>query len=228
MDIMTKVLIVEDDATVRDTLALNMRAEGYEVVTAGDGESGLAAGRSDKPDLVVLDVMLPKLDGLTVCRILRRESSVPIVLLTARGTEVDKIIGLETGADDYIVKPFSLGEVLARVRAALRRGTTIAAGRQVLVSGNLRVELESRRCFLENRPLELAPREFDLLAALMRQPGIVLTRELLVATVWGEPHTGDARTVDVHIRWLRMKIEAEPSSPERITTVRGVGYRFEG
>ena len=227
-DTMTKILIVEDDATVRETLALNLRAEGYEVALAADGEAGLAAARSGKPDLVVLDVMLPELDGLTVCRVLRRESAVPIVLLTARGTETDKIIGLETGADDYIVKPFSLGEFLARVRAALRRGRTSAAAVRELVSGDLRLDLQGRRAHLQERELVLTPREFDLLAALMRNPGVVLTRELLLANVWGDDYPGETRTVDVHVSWLRKKIEADASNPTRITTVRGVGYRFEG
>ena len=225
---MSKILIVEDDATVRDTLALNLRAEGYDIATAADGEAGLGAARSGKPDLVVLDVMLPKLDGLTVCRILRRESTVPIILLTARGTETDKIIGLETGADDYIVKPFSLGEFLARARAALRRGQTNAALSKELISGNLRLDLQGRRAFLEQGELALTPREFDLLAALMRNQGIVLTRELLLASVWGDHYPGETRTVDVHMSWLRKKIETDAASPTRIATVRGVGYRFEG
>jgi DNA-binding response OmpR family regulator len=225
---MSKILIVEDDATVRDTLALNLRAEGYDVATAADGEAGLGAARSGKPDLVVLDVMLPKLDGLTVCRLLRRESTVPIILLTARGTETDKIIGLETGADDYIVKPFSLGEFLARARAALRRGQTNAAPSKEQVSGNLRLDLQGRRAFLENGELALTPREFDLLSALMRNRGTVLTRELLLTSVWGDQYLGDTRTVDVHVSWLRKKIELDASHPTRITTVRGVGYRFEG
>ncbi len=224
---MPKLLIVEDDATVRETLALNLRAEGYEVVEATDGEAGLEAGRGGGFDLVVLDVMLPKLDGLTVCRLLRRDSRVPIVLLTARGTEADKIIGLETGADDYIVKPFSLGEFLARVRAALRRGSA-ATPATLLESGDLRLDLEGRRAFLRGGQLALAPREFELLAALMRNRGVALTRDLLLARVWGEAYDGDTRTVDVHVRWLRKKIEADPADPERITTVRGVGYRFEG
>ena len=225
---MAKILIVEDEATVRDTLALNLRAEGYEVATAGDGEAGLAAARSGKPDLVVLDVMLPELDGLTVCRVLRRESTVPIILLTARGTETDKIIGLETGADDYIVKPFSLGEFLARARAALRRGQTTAAVPKELASGDLRLDLQGRRAYLQERELALTPREFDLLAALMRNPGVVLTRDLLLTNVWGDHYPGETRTVDVHVSWLRKKIEPDASNPTRITTVRGVGYRFEG
>jgi DNA-binding response OmpR family regulator len=224
---MTTILIVEDDDTVRETLALNLRAEGYEVLSAADGEAGLKTARDGSPDLVVLDVMLPRLDGLTVCRILRRESNVPILLLTARGTEADKIIGLETGADDYIVKPFSLGEFLARVRAALRRGHSAQREPAELISGNLRLDLSARRAYRDDVEIALAPREFDLLAVLVRNRGAVLTREVLLARVWGDSYQGDARTVDVHIRWLRQKIEADPSDPQRITTVRGVGYRFE-
>jgi DNA-binding response OmpR family regulator len=224
---MTTILIVEDDAVVRDTLALNLRAEGYEVHTVEDGEAALVEANELKPDLVVLDVMLPKLDGLSVCRILRRRSQVPIILLTARGTEADKIVGLETGADDYIVKPFSLGEFLARVRAALRRGA-VATATDELSSGNLRVDLITRRVNLGEIELQLAPKEFDLLATLMRHAGAVLTRDLLLTRVWGDDYLGDTRTVDVHIRWLRQKIEEDPSNPERIVTLRGVGYRFEG
>lgn len=224
---MPKLLIVEDDDTVRDTLALNLRAEGYEVDTAPDGESGLSQAREGSPDLVVLDVMLPNVDGLTVCRVLRRESDVPIILLTARGTETDKIVGLESGADDYVVKPFSLGELLARVRAALRRGRAVEPAKTELVSGDLRLDFLSRRVYRDDAELQLAPREFDLLAMLMRNEGAVLSRDLLLTGVWGDDFVGDARTVDVHIRWLREKIEDNPSQPERITTVRGVGYRFE-
>ncbi len=224
---MTKILVVEDDETVRDTLALNLRGEGYRVSTAGDGEQGLSMAREGSYDLVILDVMLPKMDGLTVCRVLRKSSAVPIILLTARGTETDKIVGLETGADDYVVKPFSLGELLARVRAALRRGPGAQGGETELVAGNLRLDLAARRVHLGDEELSLAPREFDLLLTLMRNQGAVLSRDLLLAGVWGEDYVGDSRTVDVHIRWLREKIEADPSNPERITTVRGVGYRLE-
>jgi len=226
--VMPKILIVEDEANVRDTLVLNLRAEGYDVATASDGEAGLEAARSGKPDLIVLDVMLPKLDGLTVCRLLRRESLLPIILLTARGTETDKIIGLETGADDYIVKPFALGEFLARVRAALRRGQAGTGMSRELVSQDLRLDLQGRRGFLEAREISLAPREFDLLAELMRNRGVVLTRELLLASVWGDQYPGETRTVDVHVSWLRKKIEPDASNPVRIVTVRGMGYRFEG
>ena len=224
---MTSILVVEDDAVLRDTLALNLRAEGYEVHSSEDGETGLALARDLDPDLVVLDVMLPKLDGLTVCRILRRKSQVPIIILTARGTEADKIVGLETGADDYIVKPFSLGEFLARVRAALRRGS-VAPATDELSSGELRIDLISRRAYVGETELQLAPKEFELLATLMRHAGAVLTRDLLLTRVWGDDYLGDTRTVDVHIRWLREKIEEDPSHPERIITLRGVGYRFEG
>jgi len=221
------ILVVEDDATVRETLALNLRGEGYDVEVADDGETALEMARALKPDLLVLDVMLPVLDGLTVCRVVRKESQMPIILLTARGTETDKIIGLETGADDYIVKPFSLGEFLARVRAALRRGHS-AEPATALVSGDLRLDLLSRRCYLGEDELQLAPREFELLTTLVRNRGVVLTRDLLLATVWGDDYLGDSRTVDVHIRWLRQKIEQDPSAPIRIQTLRGVGYRFEG
>jgi DNA-binding response OmpR family regulator len=220
-------LIVEDDETVCDTLALNLRAEGYEVHTAGEGELGLELARTINLDLIVLDVMLPNLDGLTVCRLIRRESEVPIILLTARGTETDKIIGLETGADDYVVKPFSLGEFLARVRAALRRGASGAADKE-LVSNDISLDLVSRKAFRGAEEMQLTPREFTLLATLIRNIGAVLTRDLLLAVVWGDDYVGDPRTVDVHIRWLREKIEQDPSDPERIRTVRGVGYRFEG
>ena len=225
---MTTLLIVEDDSTVRETLALNLRSEGYTVETAEDGEIALEKARLVNPDLVVLDVMLPKLDGLTLLRILRRESRVPVILLTARGTETDKIVGLETGADDYVVKPFSLGELLARIRAALRRGQSAAQPATEISSGDLALDLMSRRVTLGGQELQLAPREFELLATLVRNKDAVLTRDLLLASVWGDDFVGDARTVDVHIRWLRQKIEADPSDPQRITTVRGVGYRFEG
>lgn len=224
---MTKILIVEDDDTVRDTLALNLKGEGYEVRTAADGEEGLRAGREGDFDLVILDVMLPKMDGLTVCRGLRREGDVPIILLTARGTESDKIVGLETGADDYVVKPFSLGELLARVRAALRRGRISRRPDDEIVAGDLRLDQAARTVHKGEQEIQLAPREYDLLATLMRNQGAALSRDLLLTGVWGQDYVGDTRTVDVHIRWLREKIEDDPSRPDRITTVRGVGYRFE-
>lgn len=228
---MASILIVEDEANVRETLALNLRAEGYEVATAADGEAGLAAARAAPFDLIVLDVMLPGLDGLSVCRLIRKDSTAPILILTARGTEVDKIVGLESGADDYIVKPFGLGEFLARVRAALRRASTASAvpsSRDRLEAGDLNLDLISRKAYRAGIELRLTHKEFDLLAELMRHVGAVLSRDLLLQKVWGYEFVGDSRTVDVHVRWLREKIEADPSQPARITTVRGVGYRFEG
>jgi DNA-binding response OmpR family regulator len=228
---MTKIVIVEDDPTLAETLAENLSEEEYEVVTAADGERGLALVRANLPDLIVLDIMLPVLDGLSVCRIIRKDpttSHIPIIMLTARGTEVDKIVGLESGADDYIVKPFGLGEFLARVRAVMRRAPGRATVQDELISGDLRMDLTGRRAYLGNEELHLSHKEFDLLAELMRNQGAVLSRDLILTKVWGYEFFGDKRTVDVHIRWLREKIERDPSDPQRIITVRGVGYRFEG
>jgi len=225
---MTKLLVVEDEVTLRDTLAYNLAKEGYEVSTSGDGAEALELAREDKFDLIVLDIMLPSLDGLSFCRILRKEQATPIIMLTARGGEVDRIIGLESGADDYIVKPFSLGEFLARVRAVLRRTPSVALRSDRLESGDLSLDLAARRVSQAGREVKLSHKEFDLLAVLVRNKGAVLSRDLLLEQVWGLDHIGDDRTVDVHVRWLREKIEANPSEPQRIVTVRGVGYRFEG
>ncbi len=226
---MTIILIVEDETTVRETLAHNFKVEGFDVLSAVDGVEGLRLAREQSPDLIVLDLMLPGMDGLSVCRVLRKESDVPIIMLTARGTEMDKIGGLETGADDYVVKPFSFGELLARVRANLRR--VDSEGRQTrtrLHSGDLQLDLIGRRAYRAETELRLTHKEFDLLAELMRNTGAALSRDLLLTQVWGYDYPGDSHTVDVHIRWLREKVEDDPSRPKRITTVRGVGYRFEG
>jgi DNA-binding response OmpR family regulator len=229
------ILLVDDDPMLRETLALNLRNAGYEVRTAADGISALEEARGRAPNLVILDLMLPELDGLTVCRTLRQSADVPILLLTARTGELDKIIGLESGADDYLTKPFSVGELLARIRALLRRagprpngeelrsGDPSAGSRQVLV-----LNLVSRRASVGDRELLLSPKEFSLLAELIRHRGAVLSRDLLLTRVWGYDYVGDSRTVDVHVRWLREKIEADPANPQRIATVRGIGYRFEG
>jgi len=226
---MTTLLIVEDETTVRETLARNFKSEGFDVLSAADGIEGLRLAREQNPDLIVLDLMLPQMDGLSVCRVLRKESDVPIIMLTARGTEMDKIVGLETGADDYVVKPFSFGEVLARVRANLRRADTESRRtRARLQSGDLQLDLIARRAYRAESELRLTHKEFDLLAELMRNKGAVLSRDLLLTQVWGYDYVGDSHTVDVHIRWLREKVEDNPSDPKRITTVRGVGYRFEG
>ncbi|HLF27306.1 MAG TPA: response regulator transcription factor [Anaerolineae bacterium] len=226
---MTTLLIIEDETTVRETLARNFKAEGFEVLSAADGIEGLRLAREHNPDLIVLDLMLPEMDGLSVCRILRKESDLPIIMLTARGTEMDKIVGLETGADDYVVKPFSFGELLARVRANLRRvDSDSRQARTRLHSGDLQLDLIGRRAYRAEAELRLTHKEFDLLAELIRNKGAVLSRDLLLTQVWGYDYVGDTHTVDVHIRWLREKVEDNPSEPKRITTVRGVGYRFEG
>ncbi len=228
---MTKVLIVEDEVTLANNLADKLRSEGFTVITAGDGEDGLAKVRSEHPDLIVLDIMLPGLDGLSLCRIVRRDaatSHIPIIMLTARGTEVDKIVGLESGADDYVVKPFALGEFLARVRAVMRRAPGRPVLQDELVSNDLQVSLTGRRVYKNGEEIKLSNKEFDLLTELMRNRGVVLSRDLILTKVWGYDYFVDKRTVDVHIRWLREKIEDDASNPRRIVTVRGVGYRFEG
>jgi len=230
-----KILLVDDDTALVETLAFNLRNVGYRVVTAATGGAALEQAHTEQPDLVILDLMLPELDGLSVCRNLRQTSDVPILMLTARIGELDKIVGLESGADDYLTKPFSLGELQARIRALLRRanprggGDELRAGDPTTGSGPVLVlNLVSRRAHLGERELLLSPREFSLLAELMRQRGAVLTRDLLLHRVWGADFYGDTRTVDVHIRWLREKIEADPANPTRIITVRGIGYLFEG
>jgi len=221
------ILIVEDDETLAQTLAYNLEREGYTVAVATDGQTGLKIAREQPLDLIVLDVMLPQLDGLSVCRILRRELDVPIIILTARSSEVDKIIGLDSGADDYITKPFSLGEFLARVRAALRRMPKPTTAER-LTSADLSLDLVARKAYKGQQEISLSYKEFDLLAELIRNRGAVLSRDLLLTKVWGYDYYGESRTVDVHIRWLREKIEDEPSKPKRITTIRSIGYRFEG
>lgn len=228
---MAKVLIIEDEETLANNLAEKLRSEGFSVITAFDGEDGLDKIRDEHPDLIVLDIMLPKLDGLSLCRIVRRDaatSHIPIIMLTARGTEVDKIVGLESGADDYVVKPFALGEFLARVRAVMRRAPGVPQVQDEMVSNDLRLSLTGRRLFKDGKETKLSNKEFDLLAELMRNRGVVLSRDLILTKVWGYDYFVDKRTVDVHIRWLREKIEDDPSNPKRIVTVRGVGYRFEG
>ncbi len=228
---MSKVLIVEDQQSLANQLAEKLRSEGFTVMTAADGEDGLEKVRTEHPDLIVLDIMLPKLDGLSLCRIIRRDAAtahIPIIMLTARGSEVDKIVGLESGADDYVVKPLALGEFLARVRAVMRRAPGRPVLQDELVSNDLRLSLTGRRLFKDNREIKLSNKEFDLLSELMRNRGVVLSRDLILTKVWGYDYFVDKRTVDVHVRWLREKIEDDASNPKRIVTVRGMGYRFEG
>jgi len=225
---MSTILLVEDDPILSETLRYNLEREGYAVINAPDGVVGLERARRDQPDMVILDVMLPRLDGFSVCRILRQESEVPILILTARQDEIDRIAGLELGADDYVAKPFSLGELLARVRAIMRRSDRrINALHEVLDAGTIRLDTGSRRAWRDDVELNLSQKEFDLLACLMRNRGIALSRDVLLERVWGYDFLGDSRTVDVHIRWLREKVEPDPGKPTYIQTVRGIGYRFE-
>lgn len=227
-----KVLIVEDDRNLLDTLKYNLRKESYEVVTAVDGVEALDVARREKPDLIILDLMLPRLSGFEVCRILRKDRNVPILMLTAKADEADKIVGLEIGADDYVTKPFSLRELLARIRAMLRRSQPAemppVAGEPVLKVNDVEVDVARHRASKGGVPLELTPKEFDLLAFLARNKGLVFSRDQLLEKVWGYDFAGDTRTVDVHIRWLRQKIEADPDNPKHLVTVRGIGYKLEG
>lgn len=226
---MTKILVVDDEPTLVATLKYNLEREKYQVITAADGPAAVDAARGARPDLVLLDIMLPGLDGIEVCRILRKEMNVPIIMLTAKGTEMDKVVGLEIGADDYVTKPFGTRELLARVRAQIRRSESPAAESTGSVSvGDIRLDVDRHQAFKSEVPLELKPREFDLLAFLMRNRGRAFTREQLLSQIWGYDFVGDTRTVDVHVRWLRKKIEDEPGSPHRLMTVRGTGYRFDG
>jgi DNA-binding response OmpR family regulator len=227
----TNILIVEDEPLIAENLASNLRGEGFTVSHVGNGEKALEIIRSEMPDLVMLDIMLPGLDGLSLCRMLRNDpttSHIPVIMLTARGAEVDKIVGLENGADDYIVKPFSVGELLARVRAVLRRLDRPSAQMTELVAADLSMNLTGRRVFKGDLEVKLSNKEFDLLAELIRHRGVVLSRDLILTKVWGYDYFVDKRTVDVHIRWLREKVEDDASDPRRIITVRGLGYRFEG
>lgn len=227
------VLVVEDEINLLEAIKYNLEKEGFVVETATDGEEGLELVQSARPDLMVLDIMLPKMDGLEVCRIIRKQSLVPILMLTARSQEIDRVVGLEIGADDYVTKPFSMRELMARVRALLRRSKVVDASKKetpnkLIVSGNLTVDTDSHVARLRDQPLQLKPREFKLLALLASNKGRALSRNHILERLWGHDYFGDMRTVDVHIRWLREKVEIDPANPRRIVTVRGVGYRFEG
>jgi len=233
-----KILVVEDELTLQETLAYNLKRQGYDVETVGDGPSALTAARQSHPDLILLDIMLPGLDGFEVCRILRQEMNTPILMLTARDDEIDRVVGLEVGADDYLTKPFSMRELMARVKALLRRVRLIReeietppatpVTSQALVFGNLVIDIERREVRFEGQPLALKPKEYELLLYFAQNRGKVLTRDHILESVWSWDFIGDSRTVDVHVRWLREKIEPDPAEPQRIITVRGAGYRFEG
>jgi len=229
---MAKILIVEDDRNLLDTLKYNLRKEGYNAVAAVDGAEALDVARREKPDLIILDIMLPKMSGFEVCRILRGEMIVPILMLTAKTEETDKIVGLEIGADDYMTKPFSLRELLARVRAMLRRAKMVEmqpGPREALLKvGDIEVDAARHKASKGATMLQLTPKEFDLLAFLARNKGFVFNRDQLLEKVWGYDFAGDTRTVDVHISWLRQKIETDPNNPKHLVTVRGTGYKLEG
>jgi DNA-binding response OmpR family regulator len=222
------ILVADDEPTLVATLKYNLERESYGVITAADGESALAAARAHRPDLILLDLMMPGLNGLEVCRIIRRETHVPILILTARGAETDKVAGLEIGADDYVTKPFSVRELMARVRALLRRSENAPAPEaEIVSSGDLTIDVRKRTVSRDGVGLALKPKEFELLSFFARNPGKAFTRDQLLNQIWGYDFAGDTRTVDVHVRWLRQKIEDEPERPTRVITVRGVGYRFD-
>lgn len=241
---MMKILVVEDDPVILETVEYNLARQGYEVDMAENGRIGLDKARNNKPDLIILDVMLPGIDGFEVCRIVRKEMNVPIIMLTAKSDEVDKVVGLEMGADDYLTKPFSMRELLARVKAMQRRVRLIreevvseveadngpaeqpAAG--LLEFDNLVINVQRYEVLLDGEPIKMKPKEYELLVFLARHRGIALSRDLILERVWEWTYDGNSRTVDVHIRWLREKIESDPTTPSRIVTVRGIGYRFEG
>ncbi|MFO7538014.1 MAG: response regulator transcription factor [Chloroflexota bacterium] len=241
-----KILVVEDDTTLQETLVYNLERQGYAVVATDNGRTALSLARDQQPDLIVLDIMLPGIDGFEVCRILRKEITIPILMLTARTEEVDRVVGLEMGADDYLIKPFGMRELLARVKALLRRvqlvRDEIAAEQAdqnssdhggvihfpLLIFDSLTIDQNRHEVRLDNTPIRLKPKEFELLAFLARHKGMALSRDLILERVWGWSFDGNSRTVDVHVRWLREKIESDPSNPHRLVTVRGIGYRFDG
>ncbi len=224
-----KILIVEDEETMVTSLQALLTREGYQVAVARDGPEGVEAARTTLPDLVLLDLALPGLDGLEVCRRIRLFSTAPVIMLTARASEGDKVTGLEVGADDYVTKPFSPRELIARIRAQLRRVQTYAQAGQhdLLETDEITMDVPARKVLVRGREASLSPKEFDLLRVLMVNAGRVLGRDYLLDRVWGESYAGDVRTLDVHIRWLREKIERDPGAPRHILTVHGVGYRFE-
>lgn len=228
---MATILVVDDEEPIQELLSFNLEKEGYQVRLASDGLEALTLIEKDAPDLVVLDLMLPGIDGLEVCRRLRMQTrfqELPIIMLTAKGEEIDKVLGLELGADDYITKPFSPRELLARIKARLRRIRAVSDGTEEIQRGDLRIHLSRFQVFVRNEEIELTHKEFELLRALVFHPGRVYSRDELLEQIWGYDFIGDTRTVDVHIRHLRQKIEKDPSNPDMIETLRGVGYRFRG
>ena len=235
-----KILVVDDEISLQETLAYNLKKQGYEVETTGNGTEALEMARTIKPNLIILDIMLPGLDGFEICRILRKEMSTPVLMLTARDDEIDRVVGLEVGADDYLAKPFSMRELIARVKALLRRVRLIhdeinqnadddqKLKSEILTFDNLIIDMSRREIKVDDQVVPFKPKEYNLLTFFAQHQGQVLSRELILERVWGWDFIGDSRTVDVHVRWLREKIEQDPANPCRIITVRGAGYRFEG
>lgn len=224
-----RILVVEDEASLADSIRYNLEREGYAVDIAGDGRRALERFRSRSPDLVILDLMLPEVTGLDVCRAIRAESTVPVIMLTAKDSEADKVAGLELGADDYVTKPFSMREVVSRVRANLRRARITpppAAPEEVLSGGPVEMDVARHEARVRGQPVALPPKEFELLETLLRRKGRLLTRDFLIDTVWGSDYFGDTKTLDVHVKRIRRKIEEDPHHPAHLVTVRGLGYKF--
>jgi two-component system response regulator RegX3 len=225
---MSKILVVEDEAGMRDPLVYLLRSEGYEVIEAEDGEAAVSIFEKEGADLVLLDLMLPKLNGKDVCKAIRTTSDVPVIMLTAKDTEIDKVIGFEIGADDYVTKPYSKNELLARMKAVLRRnGGPRAAENGVLEAWSIRMDLERHSVFFNGEKVSMPLKEFELLELLLENRNRVLTRGQIIDRVWGANYFGDTKTLDVHIKRLRSKIEADPARPEHLLTVRGLGYKYE-
>ena len=225
------MLVVEDEENILAAIEYNLKRDGYRTLAATDGETGLRKAREERPDLLVLDVMLPGLDGFEVCSIVRQVSDVPILFLTAKDQEMDRVVGLELGADDYVVKPFSMRELLARVKAMLRRPRSKLSANphsERITSGNLSINTASHTLVPDNEPVTMKPKAFAVLALLMAHRGRVFTRDQILEKLWELDFGGGTRTIDVHVRWIREKIENDPSNPKMIVTIRGVGYRFEG
>jgi len=227
---MTLILLVDDEQLIIDSLTYSLKREGFDVYAVADGNSAIEAAEEITPDLIVLDLMLPDISGFEVCRRLRATTAVPVIMLTARGEEIDRVLGLEVGADDYLAKPFSFRELLARIQATLRR---VQLDRHItqpntVTMRHISLDPVARRVYKDNNELQLSAREFELLSVLMKNAGRAMSREELIKQVWGEDWVGDQRTLDVHVRWLRLKIEEDPASPKFLQTVRGYGYRFAG
>ncbi len=224
-----KILVVDDESAILQTLRFNLERSGYVVCTAGDGRSAIALAASEKPDLVILDIMLPILDGIEACKEIRKASGVPIIMLTAKDQEIDKVLALELGADDYVTKPFSLGEFLARIKARLRRadGDGNGSRNEAITVADLTLDPSRQRLIVRGREVSLAPKEFRLLHVLMENRGRIVTRQMLLEKVWGYDFEGEHQTISVHIRWLREKIEIDPNNPRHIVTVRSRGYMFK-